>query len=48
MLQAQEVSQEPHYLPPVVAPKGVACKNSTWGSFTILEEGRGYKIKQLK
>lgn len=50
MLQAQEVSQEPSLpLPPVVAPKGIAATElRPWGSFTILEEGRGYKIKRIE
>ena len=50
MLQAQEVSQEASLpLPPVVAPRGVAATElRPWGSFTILEEGRGYKIKRIE
>ncbi|MBA3921023.1 MAG: cupin domain-containing protein [Nostocaceae cyanobacterium] len=36
-------------LPPSVTPKGVtATELRPWGSFTILEEGRDYKIKRIE
>jgi len=45
MLQAQEVSQDSHYLPPVVAPKGVAASEPGLGIFTILEEGQAIRSR---
>lgn len=50
MAQAQEVSQVPALsLPISVTPKGIAATElRPWGSFTILEEGRGYKIKRIE
>lgn len=46
-------TQETHLatlpLPASVAPMGVAATElRPWGSFTILEEGRGYKIKRIE
>ena len=36
-------------LPPAMTPKGVAATElRPWGSFTILEEARGYKIKRIE
>lgn len=36
-------------LPPAVAHNGVAATElRPWGSFTVLEEGRGYKIKRIE
>ncbi len=36
-------------LPPAIASKGVAATElRPWGSFTILEEARGYKIKRIE
>ncbi len=36
-------------LPPAVTPKGVAATElRPWGSFTVLEEARGYKIKRIE
>ena len=36
-------------LPTVAAPGSVAATElRPWGSFTILEEGRGYKIKRIE
>jgi len=36
-------------LPQVAAPGSVAATElRPWGSFTILEEGRGYKIKRIE
>ncbi|RUR85197.1 mannose-6-phosphate isomerase [Chlorogloeopsis fritschii PCC 6912] len=36
-------------LPPSVTPRGVAATElRPWGSFTVLEEGRGYKIKRIE
>ena len=48
--QTQEVFQEPSlHLPASVISKGVAATElRPWGSFTILEEGRGYKIKRIE
>ena len=49
MVQAQETQLAPISLPPSVAPKGVAATElRPWGSFTVLEEGRGYKIKRIE
>ena len=50
MLQTQELPQEATLpLPPAVTPKGIAATElRPWGSFTILEEGRGYKIKRIE
>jgi mannose-6-phosphate isomerase len=50
MAQAQEVSQVSAFsLPASVTSKGVAATElRPWGSFTILEEGRGYKIKRIE
>jgi mannose-6-phosphate isomerase len=48
--QPQEVVQPTALaLPLPTAPKGVAATElRPWGSFTILEEGRGYKIKRIE
>ncbi len=36
-------------LPASIAPRGVAATElRPWGSFTVLEEGRGYKIKRIE
>ncbi|MGK7903498.1 MAG: phosphomannose isomerase type II C-terminal cupin domain [Hormoscilla sp.] len=36
-------------LPAAATPKGVvATELRPWGSFTVLEEGRGYKIKRIE
>jgi mannose-6-phosphate isomerase len=36
-------------IPPNIAPRGVAATElRPWGSFTVLEEGRGYKIKRIE
>ena len=54
MVQVQETSpqlpQAPAFsLPSAVNPKGVAATElRPWGSFTVLEEGRGYKIKRIE
>jgi mannose-6-phosphate isomerase len=50
MAQAQETSLVPTLsISANVAPKGVAATElRPWGSFTILEEGRGYKIKRIE
>ena len=50
MVQAQETSQAPSLpLPPAVTPRTIAATElRPWGSFTILEEGRGYKIKRIE
>ena len=49
MAQTQEIAQPTALnLPNPTAPKGVAATElRPWGSFTILEEGRGYKIKRI-
>ncbi len=50
MVQAQETSQAPVLpIPSNVAPRSIAATElRPWGSFTILEEGRGYKIKRIE
>lgn len=50
MAQAQELAQPTvAALPTSMAPKGVAATElRPWGSFTVLEEGRGYKIKRIE
>lgn len=50
MAQVQEVSQVPAVsLPISVTSKGIAATElRPWGSFTVLEEGRGYKIKRIE
>ncbi|AFY33341.1 phosphomannose isomerase type II C-terminal cupin domain [Calothrix sp. PCC 7507] len=50
MAQYQEKTQTHTLpLPPTVTPGGVAATElRPWGSFTVLEEGRGYKIKRIE
>lgn len=49
MAQIQEISQQPIRTLSSNASKGVAATElRPWGSFTILEEGRGYKIKRIE
>ncbi|NJL37063.1 MAG: cupin domain-containing protein [Leptolyngbyaceae cyanobacterium RM2_2_4] len=50
MAQPQEVTQPVTLnLPAPVTPKGIAATElRPWGSFTVLEEGRGYKIKRIE
>lgn len=49
MVQAQESQELTLPLPSVVTPKVIAATElRPWGSFTILEEGRGYKIKRIE
>lgn len=50
MAQAQEISQTSAFpLPSSIATNGIAATElRPWGSFTILEEGRGYKIKRIE
>ena len=50
MVQAQETSQAPVLpIPSNVAPRSIAATElRPWGSFTVLEEGRGYKIKRIE
>lgn len=50
MAQPQEVIQPTvSALPTSVNTKGVAATElRPWGSFTVLEEGRGYKIKRIE
>lgn len=50
MAQPQEISQSSALtLSAPVISKGVAATElRPWGSFTILEEGRGYKIKRIE
>lgn len=49
MLQAQESQEITLPVPPAITPKGVAATElRPWGAFTILEEGRGYKIKRIE
>jgi mannose-6-phosphate isomerase len=48
--QPQEAIQPPvSTLPALAVPKGIAATElRPWGSFTVLEEGRGYKIKRIE
>ncbi|MEM9219603.1 MAG: cupin domain-containing protein [Cyanobacteria bacterium P01_F01_bin.150] len=52
MVQAKEVPQstvDPASLGVLSDPKTVAATElRPWGSFTVLEEGRGYKIKRIE
>jgi mannose-6-phosphate isomerase len=50
MAQFQETAEANALtLPPTVTPEGVAATElRPWGSFTILEEARGYKIKRIE
>lgn len=50
MVQSQDVSQAPALtLPAAITAIGAdATELRPWGSFTILEEGRGYKIKRIE
>jgi len=50
MVQSQEVSQVPALSLPVSlsADSVAATELRPWGSFTVLEEGRGYKIKRIE
>jgi mannose-6-phosphate isomerase len=48
VVQSQEVSPV-SALPIAASTKGVAATElRPWGSFTILDEGRGYKIKRIE
>jgi mannose-6-phosphate isomerase len=48
VVQAQDVSGTATF-PALGSPKSVAATElRPWGSFTILEEGRGYKIKRIE
>jgi mannose-6-phosphate isomerase len=47
--QIQEISQQPMRALSPNTFKGIAATElRPWGSFTILEEGRGYKIKRIE
>jgi len=49
MAQPQEVAQVPAFPLTLNGLKGVAATElRPWGSFTILEEARGYKIKRIE
>ncbi|NEP18822.1 MAG: cupin domain-containing protein [Leptolyngbya sp. SIO4C1] len=49
MVQAKERSQSPAKAEALAASSGVASTElRPWGSFTILEEGKGYKIKRIE
>lgn len=50
MIQSQDVSQIPALsLPTTLTAEHVAATElRPWGSFTVLEEGRGYKIKRIE
>lgn len=50
MIQSQDVSQVPALPLPtsITAERVAATELRPWGSFTILEEGRGYKIKRIE
>ncbi|NDJ17005.1 cupin domain-containing protein [Myxacorys almedinensis A] len=48
MVQAKEIAQAPTLtLSPSTVKGAIATELRPWGSFTILEEGRGYKIKRI-
>lgn len=50
MIHSQDVSQVPALPLPtsIMAEHIAATELRPWGSFTILEEGRGYKIKRIE
>ncbi|HTL88016.1 MAG TPA: phosphomannose isomerase type II C-terminal cupin domain [Leptolyngbya sp.] len=48
MAQAQEKTQIPALTLSTTLSKTAATELRPWGSFTILEEGRGYKIKRIE
>lgn len=49
MAQTQEMIQSTAPSLPTAAPKGLAATElRPWGAFTVLEEGRGYKIKRIE
>lgn len=49
MAQAQELTQTPSLTLSASAVKSIAATElRPWGSFTILEEGIGYKIKRIE
>jgi mannose-6-phosphate isomerase len=50
MARYQENTQtETLHLAPAITSKGVAATElRPWGAFTVLEEGRGYKIKRIE
>lgn len=50
MAQAQHVMDVSKLVLPTVATSGTvaATELRPWGSFTVLEEGRGYKIKRIE
>ncbi len=48
MAQAQEKTQTPALVLSPNPVKTAATELRPWGSFTILEEGRGYKIKRIE
>ncbi|MEH2183810.1 cupin domain-containing protein [Nostoc sp.] len=50
MARYQETTQtETLHLPPNITSKSVAATElRPWGAFTVLEEGRGYKIKRIE
>ena len=49
MIQTQEIHQSPSLALPLNGNQNTvaATELRPWGSFTILEEGRGYKIKRI-
>ena len=48
MAQAQEMSQTVSLNFPTSLNGAAATELRPWGAFTILEEGRGYKIKRIE
>ena len=50
MAQTQEINQLHERLLPTSIPSNIvaATELRPWGSFTILEEGQGYKIKRIE
>lgn len=48
MVQTQEVIQTTTAAAPIAPQKAGVTELRPWGSFTILEEGHGYKIKRIE
>ncbi|MDF5709670.1 MAG: cupin domain-containing protein [Nostoc sp. S4] len=50
MARYQETTQtDTLHIPPVISSKSIAATElRPWGAFTVLEEGRGYKIKRIE
>ncbi len=50
MARYQETTQiDTLHIPPAISSKSIAATElRPWGAFTVLEEGRGYKIKRIE